>query len=78
MTEPVGINVPSTGEGDWRKLPLAACPPASTLSGVASGVDGGAANEVSFVTDGLRRCLDRYDVEELERGRFGLDAGPKE
>lgn len=64
MTEPVGINGPSTGEGDWRILPFAACPPASMLSGVASGVDGEKANDGDCGADGLRRCLDRYDVEE--------------
>lgn len=60
MIAPVGMAWPSvTGGGDWRTLLLREAAIPFRLSGAPSVIE---------TTDGVRRCLFRY---EAERGRAG-------
>ena len=67
----------SVGGGDWRRVlllvdvPSSSNPVDSPLLGDVSG-DAGAAKVVDLVSEGLRRCLCRYVVEEADRGKLGL------
>ena len=67
MIAPEGIRRLFTGGGDWRRLPFADlrlwC---SRVSGAPVGVW-----PLSWEMEGVRRCLLRYEAEEMERGRAG-------
>ena len=52
-------------------VPSSSSPVFSPLLGDVSG-DAGAAQVVDLVSEGLRRCLCKYVVEEADRGKLGF------
>jgi len=65
MVMPAGINELLTGGGDLRVLPWGSKLPLSEYASPLWMISRGSFSE------GLRRCLVRYEDDPLERGRFG-------